>query len=175
MKKKYSLRKIKAKRSYTSEEIAETLNIHIQTVREWHRSGMNPLKENSTPYLFMGDEVKRYLKEKIDSHKVSLKEGEFYCLSCKKAVKPEHYETIDRNIKIGKGVSSLLLKAECPECRKQLNRFSSSNIQTKSESEPLKEPINNPIPIKNNDPPTIKTEHGEYISMFGMMERKDIN
>lgn len=125
MKKKYNLRKIKARRSYTPEEISNLLDIHIQTVRDWHRNGLKPLKENTSPYLFIGEEIKRFLKEKQDALRVKLKDGEFYCLSCKKAVKPLKFKAIKREIKIGNNKDSFIFKAKRPICSKTLNRFSS--------------------------------------------------
>lgn len=129
MKRKYNLRRIKAKRSYTSEELAETLQIHTQTVREWKRNGLKPLEEATTPHLFIGCEVKKFLSELISRHKVELREGEFYCLSCKKAVKPVGFEVVNRGIKIGKSKESLMLTGKCPHCSRVVNRFS-SNLKT---------------------------------------------
>lgn len=128
MKRKYRLRKIKTKKSYTSEELAVVLNIHPQTVRDWKRNGLKPLEENTSPHLFLGSEVKTYLSKLISSQKVKLQEGEFYCFSCRKAVKPASFEIVHRGILIGKTRESLMLKAKCPNCSRVMNRFSSDSI-----------------------------------------------
>jgi len=37
-----------------------------------------------SPYLFLGSEVKAFLKAEAEKHKTPLNDGEFYCLSCRK-------------------------------------------------------------------------------------------
>ncbi len=133
MKRKYNLRKIKTKRSYTSEELAETLKVHVQTVHDWKRNGLLPLEEKTSPHLFLGTEVKSFLTKFVSKHKVSLKEGEFYCLSCKNAVKPTSFESIRRGITIGNSRESLILKATCPICSKVVHRFSSAPLIAEAE------------------------------------------
>lgn len=128
MKRKYNLRKIKTKRSYTSEELAETLKVHVQTVHDWKRNGLLPLEEKTSPHLFLGTEIKKFLTKFASKHKVSLKDGEFYCLSCKKAVKPTNFESIRRGITIGNNRESLILKADCPTCLRVVYRFSSAPL-----------------------------------------------
>lgn len=142
MKRKYNLRKIKTKRSYTSEELADTLQVHIQTVREWKKNGLLPLEENTTPHLFLGIEVKKFLAVLIAKNKVILEDGEFYCLSCKKAVKPESFKVVNRGIKIGNSMESIMLTSKCPVCSRVINRFSSnSNSQKQKQSIVVKQKI----------------------------------
>jgi DNA-binding XRE family transcriptional regulator len=125
MKRKYDLRKVKAKRSYTSEELAEVLRVHIQTIREWRREGLKALEENTTPFLFLGNDVIKFLKLKIDSVKVKLKDDEFYCLGCKKAVHPAFKSMTRRGVTIGSGKESVIFSAKCPLCNRIINRFGS--------------------------------------------------
>lgn len=138
MKKKYNLRKIKNKKSYTSDELAEVLNIHPQTVRDWKRAGLKPIEENTTPHLFIGMDVKDYLRKLIAKQKVKLGEGEFYCFSCRKAVKPVTFEVEHRGITIGKTKESLMLKGKCPNCSRTVNRFASSETIREVKKVPVK-------------------------------------
>lgn len=149
MKRNYNLRKIKAKRSYTAEELAELLGTHVQTVRQWKRSGLRPLEETTTPHLFMGSTTKAYLGEQMQNRKVKLSPNQFYCLKCKQAVTPAKVQVVDRGVEMGKGKKSLVLQANCPVCGKQVNRFATeANIpvptQPKAKPQPPK-----PAPSSN--------------------------
>lgn len=148
MKKNYNIRKIKAKRSYTAEELAEVLNVHIQTVREWKRSGLNPLESNTSPHLFMGDTVKNFLKQKSQSRKTKLKVSEFYCLKCKGAVTPETVAKVDRGITLGKGKRSIVLQGFCPVCGTGVNKFATE--PPASRDKPVKPPLE-PNPNKKQE------------------------
>lgn len=123
MRRKYNLRKIVSKRCYTTEEIAELFEVHVQTVRSWRKDGMQPIEKTTSPYLFLGSEVRAFLAKELSNQKTKLSDGEFYCLRCNKAVKPSTTSIIDRNITIGKGKQSIFLTGSCPNCDTQLRRF----------------------------------------------------
>lgn len=127
MRRKYDLRKIVTKRSYDASELAETLGVHLQTIRQWHRDGLKALPDTKSPYLFLGSEVKAFLKAESEKHKITLKYGEFLCFSCRVAVKPspETIEIKERNQKLGNGVQAIYLKSKCPECGRTVMLFSS--------------------------------------------------
>jgi len=139
MKRKYNLRKIVSKRSYSTEEIAELLGVHIQTIRIWRKEGLKPIEEHSSPFLFLGSDIRQFLAEQIKSQKVKLGADELYCLRCRKAVKPENLGIVDRNIVIGKGKKSTFITGTCPTCKLRLRRFSTlseiknESVETKSE------------------------------------------
>ena len=123
MQKKINVRLIKTKRSYSAEELAETLHVHIQTVRDWRRGGLKPLDETSHPHLFMGMEIKVFLRNKILSRKKKLNAGEAYCLGCKKAVVPLNAKVLKRIQTLGHGKQSAVFTGKCPHCKKTVNRF----------------------------------------------------
>ncbi len=132
MKRTYHTHNIRAKRSYSSEEIAEALHLHIQTVRHWRKNGLQPLEGSLSPLLFLGSDVKDFLKKQNNKHKVTLQPDEFYCLRCKIAVKPLETKTIDRGFLLGNGKASILTTANCPKCDCPLYKFGSkvANQQT---------------------------------------------
>jgi len=165
MKKKYNIRKIRSKRSYSTQDIADTLGVHIQTVRDWKRDGLKPLQNSISQYLFMGDDIKDYLRNKCQKFRIKLKKGEFYCLSCRKAVTPKSFNVVDRNVVIGKGKRSLILKANCPECNTKVNRFSSNAEQEREQKR-------KPHKSKHQAQRSIQNEN---ISIFDHMEPKGIN
>ncbi len=127
MRRKYDLRKIVTKRSYDASELAETLGVHLQTIRQWHRDGLKALPDTKSPYLFLGSEVKVFLKAEAEKHKTPLRDGEFYCLSCRKGVKPDPQtiEIKERKQKLGNGAQAIYLKSKCPECSRTVMLFSS--------------------------------------------------
>jgi len=129
MKRKYNLRKIVSKRSYTTEEIAELLEVHTQTIRVWRKEGLKPIEASSSPFLFLGGDVKDFLKSELSKQKTPLKVNECYCLKCRKAVLPINPQVIDRKIKLGNGNDSAFLTGNCPECNSTLRRFTSLEIQ----------------------------------------------
>jgi len=123
MRKKYNLRTIVSKRSYSTEEIAKLLDVHIQTVRTWHKEGMQPIEESSSPYLFLGSDIHVFLAKELSKQKVKLSENEFYCLRCHKAVLPTKTFVIDRGVTIGRGKESIFIVGSCPICGLEVRRF----------------------------------------------------
>lgn len=125
MSKKYEIRKIKSKRSYTFKEISTLLGVHVRTVQSWHKAGLMPLDGSNNPYLIMGSEVHRYMKQQILKNKVTLNNNEFYCMGCRTGVVPQVTYKYINATKIGGGKPSVTLKGECPFCSRKVNKFSS--------------------------------------------------
>jgi len=125
MKRTHQLRRIKAKKSYSSPELADLLGVHVQTVRTWVSTGLEPLSREVHRPLFLGQTVKSYLSQLQNARKVKLQDGEFYCLRCRIAVTPESVTEVNRNVLIGKQKDSILLTTHCPQCNCPLNKFSS--------------------------------------------------
>lgn len=89
MPKRYNTRLIRQRHSYDLEEIAELLNKDKRTCFRWIDEGLKVIDADSKPLLVMGFELKRFLEERRNKNKVSLKENEYFCLRCKKAVKAQ--------------------------------------------------------------------------------------
>lgn len=132
MRRKYNLRKIVSKRCYTTEEIAELFQIHVQTVRTWRKEGLQSIENTSYPYLFLGSDIRSFLKEEMDNRRVKLAENELYCLHCNKAVIPQETKIIDRNVTIGKGKQSVFIIGNCPDCGLEVRRFATKEQLRKS-------------------------------------------
>ncbi len=163
MRKRYKLRKIVSKRAYTTEEIAQLLDVHVQTVRAWRKEGLQPIEKNSSPYLFLGNEVRAFLAKELRSQKTKLSENEIYCLQCNKAVMPVSTSIIDRGITIGKDKKSIFITGRCPVCGLELRRFATKpHIDASGvRNEPLtKQP-------KLQDKQKIKDTTKEQMSLFG--------
>ena len=76
--------RVKALRSYTVEEAAQTVGATPQTVRTWIRQGL-PALTDQRPMLIMGWWLKDFLARAEASRRRPLRIGEFFCFSCKRA------------------------------------------------------------------------------------------
>ena len=123
------IRLIRAKKTYTSQEISQVLRVHIRTVQIWHAQGLPRLDPFSRPFLYLGDEIKRFLLQKRQATKHPLKEGEFYCLRCRKPrlSLTDSYQVTETNTKIGKQDFMVLVKGICQVCGCTLTRFSTKS------------------------------------------------
>ena len=71
-KRKYNPNLVRSRRSYTLEEIAEIYTLHIRTVQDWHINGLKSIDPNRKPLLVLGEEIRRYLKQKSQKRKHKL-------------------------------------------------------------------------------------------------------
>ena len=124
MPKKYNLRIIRARRSYTPSEIAHLLSVDIKTVYRWIDGGLQVMEKNVKPLLIMGSKLKDYLSgQKV---KIFLNEGEYYCVSCKKAVIAEEgSESIEKTgYSIGnENKDQYAKKAKCHRCGRHVQKY----------------------------------------------------
>lgn len=119
MPKRYNTRLIKQRHSYDLEEIAELLNKDKRTCFRWIGEGLKVLDPDSKPLLVMGFELMKFLKEKQNKNKVSLKENESFCLHCKKPRKAKagSIEMNPTGNKIGKENREQIMKTGlCEVC-----------------------------------------------------------
>ena len=126
-KRTYNPNLIKIRHSYTLAEIAEVYKIHARTAQSWHKQGLNAIDETTRPYLFIGAEIRRFLKERTRNRKHPLKEGEFFCVKCHKPRKSLNnkitIEVTDK--KLGKTCKQAFIKGVCAVCTQPLRLFSS--------------------------------------------------
>ncbi len=125
MKKNYNTRKLKAKQSYSTQELAEKLKVHAQTVRDWRKRGLVPIDKSSHLALYLGSDVRSYLKEQSESRKVKLLPSEFYCLGCQAKTTSDKTIIVSQNKFIGNGKVSVRREGVCVKCGNKLARFAS--------------------------------------------------
>ena len=125
MKRNYNLRKIKTKKSYSTQELAELCGIHPQTVRSWRNDGLQSIDEESHYSLFLGSAVKEYLQQQTNLRRVRLGQNEFYCLSCKLKTTSKITRVVSQDKKIGTDKISIRYEGECVVCGKPVCRFGS--------------------------------------------------
>ena len=126
MAKKYNLRLIKERESYSFRDVSKLLNIHIRTVQVWKSEGLQTLND-LRPFLVMGYELKEFLSKRISSHRHKLKENEFYCTKCRKAVTSLENKVQLKLSNKTIGVNAyreILICGNCGFCNTRINRFS---------------------------------------------------
>lgn len=129
MKRKYNLRLITTRRSYSTLEIAKLLNTHPQTIRSWRQHGLTPIDETSHSPLFLGSEVKRFLAEEQQRRRVKLGPYEYYCFKCKCAVQAVNESYRETGNLIGHNRQSIIHIGYCSKCGKSLRKFGIINNQ----------------------------------------------
>lgn len=118
MKKRHpNYRLVKTNRSYTVEEIANTLGVHKNTVRGWVKSGL-PAIDDDRPMLIHGPALSAFLKTKRAKHKRPCAPGEIYCVRCRAPKVPagDMAEYQPKTATLGN------LVAICPDCNAIMNR-----------------------------------------------------
>lgn len=117
MARRYNTALIKGDRTYTIEELAETLGVCIGTVRSWLKDGLTQM-DHKKPFLVLGHQAKHYLKKRVEKSSVTLAADEFYCFKCRASRKPAG-SMADY---LPQTNSSGRLSALCEECRTLCNK-----------------------------------------------------
>ncbi len=127
MSKKINISLIKQKKVYTTQTLAELLNVHVRTIQVWKKEGMQPLENDTRPFLFLGLTVKEFLRKKLEKSKKKLKINQFYCLKCRKETesKAEELQFIITEKELGNGNKHAKITGKCKVCGTSLFRFSS--------------------------------------------------
>lgn len=123
----YNINLITARRSYCVNEIASLLGINRKTCGRWIKCGdLKVIEENVNPLLVMGADLINFIKEKREKRKIHLKENEFFCVKCHKAVKAKigSEQIIKTGKKIGKDSKEQFKKTGiCENCGTKINKF----------------------------------------------------
>lgn len=127
MAKKYNAHLIKLRKSYSIKDICLLFAIDRKTCSSWIRNkGLKVLEENMSPLLVMGIDLKDFIRKKRAKNQFTLKENEFLCLKCRKAVKPKigTEKIVKTGKRIGKENREQLRKMGiCEACGTKLNRY----------------------------------------------------
>jgi hypothetical protein len=122
-----NLHLIRARKSYTVNEIAGLLAINRKTCTRWIKNeGLRVIEENATPLLVMGRDLIDFIKKKRAKKRTPLKENEYYCMKCRKAVRARtgSEQTIKTGKRIGKNDQEQYKKTGiCENCGIGLNKF----------------------------------------------------
>lgn len=122
----HNLRIIKDRRTYTPQEIADLLDVRRGSIYRWVDDGLKPIRSDTNPLLFYGDQLKAFLSKRRQDHRVKLQPGEFYCLRCHEAkrVDLESVRTEKTGKLVGKDNREQLQEvANCGDCGSIMRRF----------------------------------------------------
>ena len=123
----YNLNQITARRSYSINEIAHLLDVNRRTCGRWIKhEGLKSIGDNTSNLLIMGMELKDFIKKKRNKRKIHLKDNEFFCLKCHKAVKAKigSEQIVKTGKKIGKDNQEQLKRVGvCENCETKVNKF----------------------------------------------------
>ncbi len=81
--KRFNTRIIRAKQTYSSEEIADLLKVHPNTVHMWYKAGL-PKIDNQKPHMVFGQNLIEFLNAKRESKKHTCAPNELFCCKCQK-------------------------------------------------------------------------------------------
>jgi len=123
----YNSRLIKSRRSYNITEMASLLGVDRKTCQRWiKQDGLKVIEKGENPLLIMGADLISFLKERKKQRRCELKEDEFFCIKCRRAVKARmgSEEVVKTGKKIGKNDLEQFKKTGfCEICNTKLNRF----------------------------------------------------
>lgn len=114
-------RRVKIHRTYSVEEVADVLDVHKNTVRQWLRQGLETI-DSRRPLLVSGETLKGFLAKRRHDRKQPCRPGEIYCFGCKQPRRPTG-DTVYFNRAPGNRDS---LIGECPTCHTRLHRRTSA-------------------------------------------------
>jgi Helix-turn-helix domain len=116
-KRRPNYRQVKVHRNYTVEEIANLLDVHKNTVREWLKSGL-PVIDDKRPMLILGQDLVGFLQTRRTKNKKTCQPGQMYCVRCRapKLAAGDMADYQPQSEKLG------MLKAICPDCHSMMNR-----------------------------------------------------
>ncbi|OGZ70253.1 MAG: hypothetical protein A2904_01140 [Candidatus Staskawiczbacteria bacterium RIFCSPLOWO2_01_FULL_33_9] len=123
----YNLNLITARRSYSVNEISALLGISRKTCGRWIKyEGLKMVEENTSPLLIIGADLIHFIKKKREKRKIPLKENEFLCFKCHKAVRAKTGS--EREIKTGKRIGKdnreqMKKTGACEICNTKLNKL----------------------------------------------------
>ncbi len=73
---------------YTVDELAQRLDVHKNTIRDWVKKGLKPAT-TARPILFHGGTVADFLRDQKLKSKRKCAPGQMYCLRCREPRQPD--------------------------------------------------------------------------------------
>ena len=131
MSKKINYQVLHKHSSYSTAELASLLKVTRHAIHYWvHHLGLKPLNPTEHVWIFSGETVIIFLKEKRIRFKKKINDDEIYCLSCRigKRVTVESIKLEYTGKKVGiNDAEQIIIHGLCVTCGHKCRRFSSSN------------------------------------------------
>jgi len=123
---RYNIHLIKARASYSPEDIARLFGIDRKTVYRWTKKGLKVIEKNTRPPLIRGEDLIEFIKGENAKRKIKLNEDEFFCMTCHKAMRAK--EGSEEVVKTGKRIGRNNLEQRkkiglCEVCGRRVNKF----------------------------------------------------
>lgn len=96
---------------YTVEDLTRLFGVVPNTVSNWVKDGLKT-SDDKLPYIFNGEEVKRFHDDRRQKNERKLRRGQFKCMTCKGRVFPEP-QTVSM---VGFNGGSFSFFGQCPDC-----------------------------------------------------------
>jgi MerR HTH family regulatory protein len=127
--KNYNLNLIRKRHCYSIKEICSLLGVCKVTIKNWQQKGFLGIDERKTNKLFYGEILISFLRNLMQSRRVTLKVDEFYCLACHKAVNgtPKTYQKTQTGKNLGFYAKQVIISSKCEFCGNKLRKFSSTS------------------------------------------------
>lgn len=109
---------VKRNFSYSVRELADCCDVHPHTVRNWQRSGLEPI-DKARPVLFHGEAVRAFLSRRKASRKRPCPPGTIFCFGCRQPRRPAMGMVEYRPLKPASGD----LSAFCEMCEAIMYRW----------------------------------------------------
>jgi len=109
---------VKKHHTYEVNELARLVGVHPNTVRRWISTEGLETVDDGRPTLIHGETFLEFYRERKQSRKCPLKPGEFYCLPCRGAKRPDG----DMADYLPLGPENGNLQGLCPDCGRLINR-----------------------------------------------------
>ena len=123
---RYNTHLIKAKASYSPEDMGKLFGIGRKTCSRWiNERGLKVIEENVRP-LVRGEVLIEFIKKENAKRKIKLNEDEFFCMTCHGAVRAKcgSEEIVKTGKRIGKNNLEQLKKTGlCDVCGRRVNKF----------------------------------------------------
>ena len=124
--KKFDIRIFKKGDIYNVKELSRLLTISQGRVFNWQKQGLQKALNCGNNLLFLAEDVRDFLYKKQIKQKQKCHSDEFFCLKCKKPVKPfgNMVDYVQKTEKFG------CLKSICEICDSKINKnISSAKLQ----------------------------------------------
>lgn len=117
-------RLVKQYRNYLVSEVATTLGVHKNTVRNWVKIGL-PIIGKKKPWLIHGGDLREFLTAKRKLRKRKSGKGEIYCFKCQAPRSPKKVVLeVREDPRVAGNVKGL-----CPVCGTTMNkRFAQTKL-----------------------------------------------
>ena len=121
-KRHFNARIIKRNLSYSTQEIADLLGVHIGTTNNWRMTGLKTI-DKQKPFLVFGADLIDFINRNNKKNKQKCKPDEFYCCKCKK---PQQTWENQADIKII-NAKRLMVSGLCVKCGTVVNKAGAVN------------------------------------------------